>query len=417
MRILYIVHQFFPDKVGGTENYTLDLARGAQARGHQVAVFHRAPDQPGLTCSEWEGVSTRRACAGPMTPLNVFRATFGEPVLERAFAETLNAFQPDLIHIQHLMGLPVSLVGKAQGRPLVLTLHDFWFTCANAQLLTNYSASLCNGPRYGGMNCARCALARAGAPHLWPGAPLLAPLMAHRNRLLHRVLQQMSLIIAPSRFLERLAATWGAPVERLRFVPHGLDVSGVRPRTQRQDTLRRFVYIGGLAPQKGVHVLIQAFNDLEREATLDIYGDEARFPDYVRALKQAARSSQIRFGGRLDRAEVWRVLAEVDALAVPSLWYENAPVVIQEAFAAGVPVIASKLGALPEWVRDGVDGLCVPPGDVMAWQGALRRLVDEPGLTDQLRANIRQPVTLAEHLAQLEGLYAEAVSISRAWAV
>lgn len=414
MRILYIVHQFFPDKVGGTESYTLDVARGAQARGHQVAVFHRAPDRPGLTRSEWKGISTFRVGAGPMTPWTVFRATFGESVLERAFIETLSTFQPDLIHIQHLMGLPVSLVEKAQGHPLVLTLHDFWFTCANAQLLTNYSARLCNGPRYGGMNCARCALARAGVSHLWPVAPLLAPLMARRNQLLRRALQQMSFIIAPSRLLGKLAPTWGAPVERLRFAPHGLDMSGVRPRTQRQDTLRRFAYIGGLAPQKGVHVLIQAFNDLEREATLEIYGDESQFPDYMRELKQAARSSRIRFGGRLDRAEVWRVLAEVDALAVPSLWYENAPVVIQEAFAAGVPVIASRLGALPEWVRDGVDGLCVPPGDIWAWQAALRRLVDEPGLVDRLRANIRRPVTLEEHLDQLERLYAEVVSISHA---
>jgi len=93
-------------------------------------------------------------------------------------------------------------------------------------------------------------------------------------------------------------------------------------------------------------------------------------------------------------------------LTVPSLWYENAPVVIQEAFAAGVPIITSSLGALAEWVQDGMDGLLVPPGDVDAWRVALQRCVDEPDLLTRLQASIRPPVTLAEHISHIEVLYA-----------
>ena len=408
MRILLLVHQFPPDRIGGTEVYTLGLAKGLIKRKHQVAIFHRAPGPPELIRAEWEGMPTYRACAGPMTPWSVFRTTFGHRGLERAFAEALADFRPDLIHLQHLMGLPASLVTQArcQHIPLVLTLHDYWFICANAQLLTNYDQSLCQGPRRGGINCARCALARVGVPFLWPAAPMLAPLFLKRRQLLRHVLTQVARIIAPSHFLEKLAAAWGAPAGRLIHIPNGIDVSGVRSRAPRRDGPMRFAYIGGLAPQKGVHVLVEAFNDLDRNATLEIYGDPTRFPDYGHRLRTMIRSPQIVFGGWLDRDGVWRVLSEIDALTVPSLWYENAPVVIQEAFAAGVPIITSSLGALAEWVQDGVDGLLVPPGDVDAWRVALQRCVDEPDLLTRLQASIRPPVTLAEHISHIEVLYA-----------
>jgi glycosyltransferase involved in cell wall biosynthesis len=407
MRILQVIHQFFPDRVGGTEVYTQSLARALIARNHQVAVFHRAPGRSGLTRAEWEGVLTYRACAGPMTPWPAFRATFGEPGLERAFSETLDDFRPDVIHVQHLMGLPVSLVAQARRRqlPLALTLHDYWFICANAQLVTNDDQRICQGPRHGGVNCARCALARAGAPFLFPCAPMLMPLFFMRSRLLRCVLDQMALIIAPSRFLQERMVAWGIAPERLLYLPHGIDVSGARPRSPRAVGSRHFAYIGGLAFQKGVHVLIEAFNDLDRDATLEIYGDPTQFPQYCQQLSAMAHSPQITFGGRLDRAGVWRVLSEIDALLVPSVWYENAPVVIQEALVAQVPVIASGLGALSEWVQDGVNGLLVPPGSAAAWRLALQRLVDEPNLLSHLQANIHPPMMLAEHVSRIEALY------------
>jgi glycosyltransferase involved in cell wall biosynthesis len=377
------------------------------ARKHQAAVFHRAPGAPGLAQSVWEGLPTYRASAGPMTPWAVFRATFGDASLERAFARVIRDFRPDVIHVQHLMGLPASLATRAhaEGIPLVLTLHDFWLACANAQLLTNYDQSLCQGPRYGGVNCARCALARAGTSFLRPGAPLLVPVFLWRRRLLERVLAQAALIIAPSYFLETTATAWGIPAERLRYIPHGVDARGARPPAPRQAGPLRFAYIGGLAFQKGVHVLVEAFNGLERDATLEIYGDLTQFPEYAQQLQASASSPHITFGGRLDRNQVWQVLAEVDALILPSLWYENAPVVIQEAFAARVPMLVSDLGALAEWVRDGVDGRLVPPGDVTAWRAALRQLADDPRQLEHWQRNIRRPLTLVEHAHQVEAVY------------
>ena len=87
---------------------------------------------------------------------------------------------------------------------------------------------------------------------------------------------------------------------------------------------------------------------------------------------------RVRFMGELSREQVWGCLAKVDVLVVPSLWYEAFSLIAHEAFLAGIPVIASRLGALAEVVQDGVDGLLVPPSDVSAWTATLQRLVDEP---------------------------------------
>jgi glycosyltransferase involved in cell wall biosynthesis len=412
MRILQVVHQFPPERVGGTEIYTLGITKGLLARGHQVAVFHRASGPPGLRKAAWDGVTVYVGSDGPMTAGAVFRATFGNARLKSAFVQALAEIRPELVHVQHLMGLPPSLLSQARrGRiPVVLTLHDYWFICPNAQLLTNCDQTICHGPRLGGINCGRCALARAGLSRLRPAAPALAPLFAWRRTQLRRVLNQARRVIAPSRFLMRLMTKWGAPAGRLVHLPNGVDINGVQPRVARPAGPVRFSYIGGLAVQKGVHVVVEAANHLAREATLDIYGDPDQFPEYVESLRSVIRTPNIRLGGRLDRQGVWRALSETDVLVVPSLWYENAPVVIQEAFAAGVPVIASDLGAVPEWVQDGVNGVLVAPGDVEAWRKALEQLVDEPDLLLRLQANVRPPMTVHEHLDRLEGLYGGLVS-------
>ncbi|RME49863.1 MAG: glycosyltransferase [Caldilineae bacterium] len=170
----------------------------------------------------------------------------------------------------------------------------------------------------------------------------------------------------------------------------------------------RFVYIGGLAWQKGVHTLVEAFGGVRGNAELWIAGDESFDPAYVARLRAIAAPA-VRFLGRLSRAAVWETLAQVDAVVVPTLLYETFSFIVSEAFAAGVPVIASRLGPLTDRVRDGVDGLLVPPGDVAAWRRAMQRLVDEPDLLSTLRAGIQPVETMDAHAAAIEEVYKNAV--------
>jgi glycosyltransferase involved in cell wall biosynthesis len=112
--------------------------------------------------------------------------------------------------------------------------------------------------------------------------------------------------------------------------------------------------------------------------------------------------------GSIANERVGEVLADSDVMVVPSLWYENSPVVIQEARAAGVPVIVSGHGALAEKVQHGVNGLHFPPGDVTALRDILRRLAHDPALLDRLRRDIPAPADMSDHTQRLERLYQQA---------
>lgn len=410
MRVLQLVHQYLPEHVGGTELYTQSVARMLARSGHEVGVFYRHyAVGGGLEHRTDEGVALWAARSGPENPTRRFLATFGDANIERSFERVLDDFGPDLVHVQHLMGLPTSVISSIRQRriPFVVTLHDFWWVCANAQLLTNYGRQICAGPRLW-MNCGRCALARAGVDGLWPVAPLLVPLLAARARLQQRNLLAADVLIAPTAFVRGWYAAHGVPAEQIQVLPHGIESPEIPARVPEPDRPVRFACIGGLAWQKGVHVLVEAFTGLAGRAELWIAGDASADPAYAGELRALAGDG-VRFLGPLTHRQVWETLAQADALIVPSLWYEAFSLIAHEAFAAGVPVIASRLGALAEVVRDGVDGVLVPPGDVDAWRGALRRLVDDPAHLERLRAGVQPPLGLAQHVQRLSDVYEQVI--------
>jgi glycosyltransferase involved in cell wall biosynthesis len=348
----------------------------------------------------------------------VFANTFGNGRLSRAFAAVLEAERPDLVHIQHLMGLPVSIIDqiRKRGIPYVMTLHDYWYVCANAQLLTNYDNTLSAGPDPHWYNCARCALARAGLNQIEWLAPAVAPVMARRNYLLHDVFVRANRIIAPADFVRQVYQRLGYLTEQAAVVPFGVELSPAdlqAARTagaQRPATGLRIGYVGGIAWQKGLHRLIAAVNQLPHEGiTLSIYGNLATFPDYAMELRDLAKHPGIHFAGAVSRQKLWPALGSLDVLVVPSLWYEGSPAIIREAFAAGVPVIASRIGGLPEMVRDGVDGLLFPPGDAAKLHNVLRVLLDDPARLTRMRANVPATLTFSEHVERITAVYQEAL--------
>lgn len=406
MRILQVVHQYPPSRVGGTELHTQMVSRGMARLGHGVAVFHREDGSGvGSDCRDDDGIRVWRAWSGTPTAGQRALSTLRDPPIQRSFERVLDQEQPDVVHVQHLIGLPSTVIGSIQQRgiPFVITLHDYWWVCINAQLLTNYDQKLCAGPR-AHINCARCALARAGTSLLWPAIPSLAALLAWRGEQLRRALLRARKLIAPSTFVRNWYAAHGIPGQGIEVMPHGVQGREDARLPRRKGAAVLFAYIGGLAWQKGVHVLLDAFSGVAGLSELWVAGDESIDPVYVARLRSKAPQN-VRFLGALARERVWDVLSQVDALVVPSLWHETFSLIVHEAFAAGVPVLASAVGALNEAVRDGVNGLLVPRGDVTAWRLALQRLVEAPERIERLRANVRPPPSFEEYVHRLESLY------------
>ncbi len=416
MRILHVVHQYVPDHVAGTELYTQAVARRQARAGHEVAVFTplnrdgQFSTQPAVE----EEVRVYRVPAGRRNPTAVFRGTFGHAGLQAAFDIVLERERPDIVHLQHLMGIPAAVADaiRMSGTPYVISLHDYWYGCANGQLLTNDTEMLCDGPDERFHNCGRCAVARAG---LTAAAGLLgpfaAPVMRRRDALLRPIFVGAGRVLAPNEFVRDIHAAMDFPVEHVVINPLGLDVPpglaerlAVR-RAARSANRIRLGYLGSLGPQKGVHVLVEALNGLPNAVSLDIYGDPTIFPDYMTGTRATSRHPGVRFNGVLARERLWDALGELDALVMPTLWYEASPATIREAFAAGLPVIASDLGAPGSMVRDGVDGLLFPPGDAAALREILRGLIERPERLTELRAQISPVRTEAEHVAQIEDIY------------
>ena len=440
MRIVQLVNGLPPEALGGTETYAAALAQELARQGHTVSLFARVahPAQP-----EYQLETTRRENL-EMTRINntqrdctTFSDSYENERIAARFGELLDRFTPDIVHVHHLMYLSTTCVHEAVRRaiPVVMTLHDYWLICQRGRFLKP-DLSVCPGQTDAG--CAQCfghlldrkisTLHRLLKPLLsrnsWLRARLrrlyatraasrpvsLAAQGQVRARMAHvrELCQSVSLFLAPSRFLRQQFVDFGIPEEKIVFHECGLQTahSQAVEKPARQGRLT-FGYIGVVDPVKGVHLLVEAFQTLP-QADLHIYGGEASYapyPDERRFRSQLANSPHIRCMGRYDNQELGRILADVDVVIVPSIWYENAPLVIREAFLARTPVITADFGGMREWVRDGVDGLLFHARDITDLRRQISRCIMEPTLVPQLSQAFPAVRSIAEDATLLEQHY------------
>ena len=234
MQILHVVHQFPPNKTGGTEVYTQSLARELARQGHEVIVFHREAQmakQPLCEESVLDSVRIHRVCYDISTasPVKAFLLSFSNRFTEQEFARLLTETQPDVVHFHHLKDLSLGLIDvTAQyGFPMLMTLHDYWLLCGNAQLVRP-NGSICSGPLLW-LNCAQCAAARVERPHLLLGAPLIAALFAYRSLMVKRAMSKVPLFVTPTLFTKRIFERHGTPQAKIRHIGPGIEIAAGRP--------------------------------------------------------------------------------------------------------------------------------------------------------------------------------------------
>ncbi|MBN2491870.1 MAG: glycosyltransferase family 4 protein [Planctomycetes bacterium] len=397
MRILYVVHQFLPPRhVAGTEIYTMRLARAIQARGHEAILFftesHADREQYGLSRGDFEGLPFLEAVHNYRYP--TFRHTWLDERMEAIFEEVLGLVRPDLVHFQHLHLHSLGYIDIAHARrlPMVYTLHEYLLMCPRGGQLLRPGLVPCPGPEE--TECARCADASEEE-------------IRERRRGIRERLERVDLFLSPSAFLrDRFIAEGLISPERILHSDNGFFTEPFAGLERVPSPRLRVGYVGTLADYKGVHLLVDAARVLQRpDVAFRIHGDPEIFPDYSQRLLAMDRPANLTFEGPFRNDEAAGVLAGLDVLVVPSLWFENSPLTIHEAYLAGMPVVAAGHGGMAELVAEGVSGLHFPPGDARGLAAALRRLLEEPGLLERLRRGIPPVKEIARDAADMEERY------------
>jgi glycosyltransferase involved in cell wall biosynthesis len=442
VRIILAVHAFYPRSGGGTEVYTLALARGLRRHGHEVEILtcqSNRDGEPRAIRSEdhsWEDIPVHALSFNVLDSPNPILYDDHNPWIQEYLTGFYAERQVDLVHICHPGNLSLSVLtaAKGLGRPVVMTATDFWTICPTSQLL-RHDRTLCPGPvdtahclictvtqretaeRYralveriplrvlrGGLRLARGPWARVGRP-----GRMVQALDGRAGRI-RQTLEQADQIISPSRFLRDQLQANGVPAAKIVVSPHGIDVRDLElgeVRSRRGSALR-FAFVGQIAWHKGVHVAVEAFGHLPvgADATLTLYG-EPQEPDYMESLQaRIAADPSISYRGTFPHRQIGEVLSEVDVLLMPSMWYENTPTIMYEAFATRTPVIASHQGGMVELIEDFRGGWTFPRGEIGALAELMAALANHPKRVSKARTAIRPVRTIDEHVADVLEIYA-----------
>lgn len=412
-RVLHLVHGWPPWNHAGTELYAAWLARW-QTRRRQVSVYARIAD-PQRRCGDAvelfdEGARVRLMVNNFTQRDPLARNALRDRRLERDFAAMLDDVRPDLVHVHHLAGHCATLpaLARRRGIPVLFQLQDWWAPCARANLL-DARRRLCSGPGLG--KCARClALTRRPPAALWNRL-----LYAYRGRLQRRALRNADAYLTGSEFLAAsyLKLGWLRPDDPIYVRRYGVPLGATAPPApagaRRAVTVPvRCGFVGSLLPHKGAHVAIAAFAGLDpARATLEIWGDSGADPDYSVELRRSAGAA-VSFRAGFPESEKDAVLGSLDLLIVPSLGLESFGLVVHEAMARGVPVLASNRGALPEVLAaapDLVKAITFDPESPEQLRALLERVVADPTLIDRWRAALPAVKDFAAHAEEVEQLY------------
>jgi glycosyltransferase involved in cell wall biosynthesis len=438
MRVLIAVNGYPPAHSAGAERLAERIGQWLLANHHEVEVFAiERLDDPNYRVESGlqDGIRVHRLYYNLKRNDNYFTNLYSDPLVGEAFQSVLSQNTFDLVHIVsgYLLGGQVIPIAKQHNLPVIITLTEYWFMCSRLNLIQP-TRGLCIGPE-SDEKCARCLLEDKRryrlpaqiAPQLanavWPLAKALpfvteqTQAVKARRTVLQSAFDSADAIICPSQFIIDKFASFGFDTSRCRLIRHGLAfTSNDTPTVERDSTVElRLGFIGQVKRHKGVDLLIDAVVPLlnaGHRISLDVWGPEHEEPQYVAALKQqSAPYPTIRWNGRYMGSKVWGILDGFDVLVVPSRWYENSPIVINEANRMGLPVIATNLGGMAEMVDPGKSGLVFELDNANDLRNQIQRLLTEPGLLAQLQAGIPPIKRIDDEMQEVFAQYRRVLNV------
>ena len=393
MKICFISNLYPPFVLGGGEISVKRTAEGLVKRGHDVLVITTSPNRKS-SIEDINGVRVYR-----INPLNLYTMynhqkqpeilkliwhgiDLWNPHSYVVVKNILKKEKPDVVHINNFKGLSLSVFSAAKrlNLPLSFIAHDYSLICPRANLLTG-SGEICTAP-----------------------SRLCKAYVKIQKFIVNN---KPDVVTAPSQFvIGKLKLEGLFESVKMMKLPLGIELSDEKPK-KSYDTID-ILYVGSLSRPKGVHILINAFKELESEnIKLHIIGkgvDENGF-------KKIAESDQrIIFYGFVPDEKLMQLYQKANVVVVPSIWYDNSPLVIYESLMSGTPVIGSRIGGIPELIEDGYNGFLFEAGNVDELKDKLEYLIEKASELKALEEGAFESVkkySMDEHIRKLEGIYLE----------
>lgn len=413
--VLYVCHNHPSIWPGGAEIYALELYEAMRGSNEFEPLFV-ARQGPSKTSGTHAGSPLSKVTADQRQYLfftdpshfDFFYMTARtKNIYTKDFRQFLITYRPDVIHLQHTVYLGLDLLRTIRNTlpqtPIVYTLHEYLPICHRiGQMLRTVKNENCleESPR----RCHECF------PQISPQDFFM------RKRFIQSQLSLVDLFLAPSRFLLERYVDWGIPRDKILYEENGRTMGPRYAESSEQRPRNRLAFFGQITEFKGIDVLLKAMRVISEDerlrgggAHLWIHGAnlEHRSQDFQDEIKGLLRATQqtVTMAGSYQPSDLPRLMANIDWVIVPSIWWENAPLVIQEAFHNRKPVICSNIGGMAEKVSDGINGLHFHVGDPLHLAQTINRAVSTEGLWESLRQGIPEVYGMNSHVAALSRIY------------
>jgi glycosyltransferase involved in cell wall biosynthesis len=418
-RVLYVVHAHPSVLAGGAENYAHQLYTQMKENPDFEPVllartgppsYKQGPPHLGTPLIPVEGDPNQYLLYTDAEAYDFFKATMtSKQMYTEHFRAFLEAYRPDVVHFQHTIFLGLDMLTETRrtlpDSAIVYTLHEYLPICFNDGQMIRRDGSLCDhaSPR----RCHECFPDHSSQDFFL------------RERFIKSHLELVDAFVAPSRFLLERYVAWGIDRDRIRFEENGRPgAAPVSPEVDRPRTC--FGFFGQFSRFKGTDLAIEAMSLVRDDPRIDeadpaphLYlhganleyqteGFQERFAELMKSTE-----GSVTLKGKYRPDELAGLMAAVDWVIVPSRWWENSPLVIQEAFQNQRSVICSDIGGMAEKVTHGVNGLHFRTGDAESLAEAIVQAATTEGLWDRLHAGIPEVHTLQAHAENLTGIYHE----------
>ena len=404
-RILIISHGHPHFSKGGAEVAAYNLFKEYEARGLDC-VFLARTDQTAHGGSTFSTCNSDREILFHtfMGDFFLFQNGFKKHVWQD-FRALLKRYQPDIVHVPHYIHMGLELIREVRNTlpesGIFLTLHEYLAICNhNGQMVKpGKQMKLCY--KSSPVDCHGCFPDRSPADFFL------------REQYIKSIFELVDHFISPSHFLIDRYTTWGIDPGKMTMIENGQpEVTAPPPRPLGKKEARgRFAFFGQINPFKGVNILLEAFlllpDDIKEQVHLDIHGAnlEAQSPEFQKKISELLdeMDNLVTLHGSYESHEMGLLLAQADWVIIPSVWWENSPMVIQEAYNHERPLIASDIGGMAEKIIDNETGLHFRNRNPISLARQIEKVVIDSQLWQTCTANIIKPITISEcaekHLA------------------